>query len=552
MSNLELRLLSSLAKVLPHQCPPARPEKEWLSTLNGEKVSLQLAYLHKKGGREWGRLKIDAPPELTINIRRVRYMHGSISDDYKLDDNYLENEKGGLFPDLLEPIDPNRLPLIPGVWQCCWLDIETRPNTKPGSYAISISVENKNGEVTCTNTSIRVIAADLPLSDIIHTRWFHTDCLAQYYNVDVFSDRHWEIIENFAACAAQHGINTLLTPIHTPPIDTEVGGERLTVQLIDVTVEGDKYAFGFENLERWVEMCHRAGIEYYEMAHLFTQWGAAHAPKIMGTKDGQYVKLFGWETNSIGPEYANYLRQMLPALCDKLRELGIADKTFFHISDEPQLKHMEHYSGAYEIVAPFLKDFKIADALTNYEFYEKGAVSVPIPAVDHIEPFLDKNLPELWCYYCCVQSYEVPNLFLMMPSYRHRILGALLYKYDIKGFLQWGYNFYNCMHSVYPVDPYISTDADGTFPSGDAFIVYPGQDGKPLASLRLMVMKELFNDICAFKLLEKYIGREAVLNVIEGGLQEPLTFKRYPHSEEYMLSLRYRVNEMIEKHSKSS
>lgn len=544
MSNYELRLISSLGKVFPHSAPPARPEKEWLSVLNGETVSLQIAYLQKKGGRAWGRLKIDAPG-LEIKVRRVRYMPGCISADYETDDGYLANAKGGVFPDLLEPMDMNRLPLIPGLWQNCWIDIQTT-GPASGSLPISISIENTEGEVICSaKTSVKAIPVDLPPSDVVHTRWFHADCLAQYYGVEVFSERHWEIIENFAAYAAQHGINTLLTPIHTPPIDTEIGGERLTNQLIDVSVEGESYSFGFEKLKRWVDMCRRVGIEYFEMAHLFTQWGAKHAPKIMGTKNGEYIRLFGWETDSAGPDYENYLQQMLPALTEKLREWGIADKTFFHISDEPGPKHFESYSKASNIVKPLIEGFKTADAMTNYEIFQMGAVKVPIPAVDHIEPFLEGNVKELWTYACCVQSYLVPNHFMMLPSFRSRILGVLMYKYNITGYLHWGYNFYSCMHSVYPVDPYVSTDSDGTFPSGDSFMVYPGKDGKPLGTLRLMVVKEAFNDISALKLLEKSIGRDAVLEIIEGDLEEPLTFKNFPQSEEYLLSLRHRINSMI-------
>ena len=41
----------------------------------------------------------------------------------------------------------------------------------------------------------------------------------------------------------------LLTPVFTPPLDTAVGGERRTVQLVDVKAEGNQYTFGFANLK---------------------------------------------------------------------------------------------------------------------------------------------------------------------------------------------------------------------------------------------------------------------------------------------------------------
>ena len=36
----------------------------------------------------------------------------------------------------------------------------------------------------------------------------------------------------------------LLTPVFTPPLDTTVNGERLTVQLVDVRRDAGVYSFG--------------------------------------------------------------------------------------------------------------------------------------------------------------------------------------------------------------------------------------------------------------------------------------------------------------------
>jgi hypothetical protein len=59
-----------------------------------------------------------------------------------------------------------------------------------------------------------------------------------------------------------------------------------------------------------------------------------------------------------------------------------------------------------------------------------------------------------------------------------------LYKFDIKGFLQWDYNFWSSQYSRCPISPYIVTDAGHDFPSGDAFLVYPGEEG-PVESFEL-------------------------------------------------------------------
>ena len=112
----------------------------------------------------------------------------------------------------------------------------------------------------------------------------------------MLSIEHNRILRNFIALAARRGMNMILTPIHTPPLDTAVGGERMTTQLVDVFKTPLGYTFKFAKLRDFITMCRHEGIRYFEMAHLFTQWGGMHAPKIMGIRDGSYSQLFGWDT----------------------------------------------------------------------------------------------------------------------------------------------------------------------------------------------------------------------------------------------------------------
>ena len=64
---------------------------------------------------------------------------------------------------------------------------------------------------------------------------------------------------------------------------------------------------------------------------------------------------------------------------------------------------------------------------------------------------------------------------------------------DLKDLLPGG--FYYSQFSIKPLNPYICTDADGAFPAGDSFVVYPGEDGEPEDSLRLEVFHEALQDV---------------------------------------------------------
>ena len=130
-----------------------------------------------------------------------------------------------------------------------------------------------------------------------------------------------------------------------------------------------------------------------------------------------------------------------------------------------------------------------------------------------------------------------------MPSCRTRILGVLIYKYDIKGFLHWGFNFYNSVVSYYKVNPYVTTSCDGRLPSGDPFIVYPAKDGA-YPSVRGKVTYEAIGDMDLCRTLEEYIGRDEVIRMIDSIAGMDVKFDTYPLDNDFLPRLR---NAMIEK-----
>ena len=133
---------------------------------------------------------------------------------------------------------------------------------------------------------------------------------------------------------------------------------------------------------------------------------------------------------------------------------------------------------------------------------------------------------------------------MAMPSYRVRIMGVLMYKYGIKGFLQWGFNFYNACRSVYPIDPYVTTSSDCAFPSGDPFLVYPGKDDV-YPSIRNRVFYEGLQDMDICFALEEKIGKEAVVQLIDQVAGMDLRFDNYPRNSAFLLDLRQKLIEAM-------
>ncbi len=521
-----------------------------LTMLKNERLDFQVAYAMKDNDWHSTHLTLELESDIKefITVYRVEQVPVTLpKSPYVPLDGYLRDEPG-LYPDLLIPMkDQYKLIFAKDQLRSLYVSVENKEGLPAGDHKIVFKAMAHDGCCAEAEMTIRVIDAALPKQSLIHTEWFHSDCLANYYDVEVFSEAHWSIVRNFLEEARETGVNMILTPVFTPPLDTYVGGERRTVQLVDVTVTDDGYKFGYEKLDRWVKMCLELGFEYFEISHLFTQWGCYHAPKIMATVKGEEKRIFGWETDSHGEEYTAFVRAFLTDFVAHVKELGVDQMCYYHISDEPYGEHLESYLKAKEAIIDIIGSYHQIDALSEYEFYESGAVKNPIPASDRIKPFLENKVPNLWVYYCVSQCYEVSNRFVSMPGARTRSISLPIFKYDIEGFLQWGFNFYNCQYSNYPINPFQDPCGEYFAPAGDAFVVYPGPKGVPYRSLHGVQFYQALTDLRALQYLSSLVGKERVMEIMEEGVSTPITFSEYPMDQEYYLNLRERVNAEIEK-----
>ena len=564
--NFETKILSSMEKVFPMKDPA--PLAVPMSVLQGENYAFQIAIRPDALFTRGFPVQVAVESALKVSLAKVGFVPATMIYVTNADHRFLTDDPG-IFPDPLFPADsvsakrngltlvddPNLVgafSVIVGQWNSFMLEV--RPEDVPaGIYPINVTfyaaspVDRENVQKVTVTTSIEVLAAKLPEQELIYTNWFHGDCIADYYRIPVFSEEHWKAMEGQIALAASYGQNMILTPVFTPPLDTAIGWERTTIQLIDVTAENGAYSFNFDKFIRFTRMCRKVGIRYFEISHLFTQWGGRCCPKVMATVDGEYRKIFGWEQEALSDEYKAFLSAFLPELIKVIEAEGLKGYTYFHLTDEPHGDHLPQYLALKEFVAPLVEPYPIMDAMSDYSYFEQGICKVPAVATSALEPFLTGKRPEdFWVYYCISQGHDnLSNRYLSMPGYRTRILGIQMYLENVKGFLQWGMNFYNSVQSLHHIDPYAVTDGEGSFPGGDPFIIYPGEDFAPVSSQRLVIFAEGLQDMRALKLLESLTSREHVISLIQEEAQEKVTFTSYPTGEGYILKLRDKVNREI-------
>ncbi len=521
--------------------------------LRGERFAYQICL--KSDAPVMGNIRIESP--LLDNIR-IYTVENSVMDAPVIDKveeiGYITTEKG-LMPDLLLPIENNSVLTVNTTGRTLWIEVNMPNDMAEGEYEINFSYETFDFTAPDTTRAIsavktmtvEVLPATKKEQSLIYTRWFYADCIADYHNVPIYSDEHFDLIEAYIREAVDVGINMILVPIHTPPLDTAIGTARPCVQLVDIEKVGDEYVFSFEKLHRFIDICKRSGIRYYEMAHMFSQWGAKYAANIMVEENGIKSYMFGWHIESTSHIYIDFLKQYISAISKELQFLGVAENTYYHISDEPSVDRIDAYRTAVETIRPFIGNCHTFDALSSKEFYERGLVECPVTMVSHIHEFLPLNVPNQWVYYCCEPQITYTNSFMAMPSCRTRILGVLIYKYDIKGFLHWGFNFYNSQVSYYKINPYVTTSGDGRFPSGDPFIVYPAKNGA-YPSIRGKVTYDAIGDLNLCRTLEEYIGRDEVVKMIDKFADMDLRFDSYPLDSDFLPKLRAAMIEKIKEY----
>ncbi len=552
MFEVRAKIISSLEKCFLDEKLDSKLEIKELSMLRNERLSFQLAYEAvsdlRVPARKWT-LDVEGPLADKIKVSRVEQVPVTLTSWYwTVDDDYLRREPG-LYPDLLLPMDlkEDGVTVVVGQLRTHYISIEDENGLEPGEYDVTLVLKWNDEEEIRNTVKIKVIDAFLPEMKLTHTEWFYTDCIAAYYQCEIFSERHWELIGNFMDAERKCGINTAFVSMFTPATDTKMGTERPTTQLVDVYLNNGEYSFGYERLDRYIAMARARGFNKFEMSHFFSQWGSNWPVKVMATVDGEYKKIFGGKPNALDGEYGVFLRAYLKDFLKHLKTLGIDEKNcFFHLLDEPKPDDLEGYRAGKNMIADLLEGYTTIDAVATYDSYRKAEIQTPVPESHNIEPFIENKVTPLWTYICQGQHTDVSNRYIAMPGQRTRMLGAQLFKFSIVGFLQWGFNYWYAK-GARPNNPFIDPCCDYFGQAGDHFMVYPGPDGKALYTLHGEHTNEAFQDVRAMELLETKIGHDAVVAIIEEGCSEPMTFKKYPRTVEYMLAMRERINAAIEK-----
>jgi hypothetical protein len=295
-------------------------------------------------------------------------------------------------------------------------------------------------------------------------------------------ERYWKILPAYLSNLAAHR-NNICSAIPWK-------------YLVKIYRENDgSLSFDYEYFDRYVELLHHYGLaDRLDLGAL--SYSDRHAIKLpvpsfwcRNRRTGAAEELKIGDVGSLNNEM---LSLILKDLEKHLESKGWADKAMIHLADEPFAQNIKDYKELSRKVHQAAPCLKRIEPINTFDFGDD--LDVWVPVLHCLDNFYEsyKNAQrsgkELW-YYTCNNPWGgfYLNRGLDYPLTHMRLLHWFNYRYDLAGYLHWGYNQW------YMDDPFGKPAHGEIAAPGDAFIVYPGKDG-PLNSLRWEAQRDGLED----------------------------------------------------------
>ena len=370
-------------------------------------------------------------------------------------DAYGEN----LVADRITDENPSIVPM--GGYRGLWLTVQVPQDAAPGTYKGYVELECE-GKTAKYNYSVKVLGRKLPSPK----KWsFHLDlwqnpyAVARVHNVEVWSDKHFEVLRPYMLKLASAGQKAITATLIDRPWDGQTydpfGSMVTWIKKADGT-----WLYDFTIFDRWVEFMMSCGIDKEITCFSMIPWKLSFRYYDQATHTHKYINC------APGDEaYAQFWGGMLSAFAKHLKEKGWFDKTFISM-DERSLQQMQ---AAIKVIKEYAPGMKISMAGNYHPEIEADIYDycLDIFAYGAYTPELIARRREqgkVSTYYTCC-SAEYPNLFTFTAPADAEFIALEALAKGLDGYLRWAYNSWT-----------VTPEADSRFtawPAGDTYVIYP-------------------------------------------------------------------------------
>lgn len=383
--------------------------------------------------------------------------------------------------------------------QPIWVSVYIPKNVPAGIYSSTVIITglSNNKRVSFKkDVSLHVYNINLPEQDLSIANWFSIDNFLKSFNGSWQYAKHdskeWiDLLKETARKLKEsHNTSVLISPL----------------QWTTFKITNGKYSFDFTNFDKLVNLFIDCGVlKTLEGGFIGQRNGGwesnfdVNVP-ITSTKDGNTLKAYPITSK----EAKRFYNVFLPALYKHIKTKFPNIQYYQHLCDEPIESNSQSYIEIARYVKKICPGIKLIE--TTHTTKVGNYIDVIVPELEYLDKDYDiyKQLQQkgktLWFYTCYLPQGEYANRFIEQPLLMPRLLHWINFKYNISGYLHWGFN-------RWVGNPYKETiqDMGGgiILPGGDSWIVYPSDTGKIYGSIRLDAMRDGIEDFALLKMLEK-------------------------------------------------
>ena len=443
-----------------------------------------------------------------IDVSRFRVKVTSLYPTQLFNEMTLQDADGMRYADIIshKPYVKASADMVHAVW----VDIHVLTNCEEISnvnveifMAKSINDEQKVFE---SKIELKVLNVELPVPSeykIYLDLWQHNASIARYFEVPLWSDLHFNIIEKSVKLLSFLGQKSIMiigseTPwngwgSHLMSKDGTALYEHSIIQLVklkDGCLKAD-----FSIMQRYIDLCSKYGINKdISLYGLVGVWNLPLYPsrKIENYPETLLIRYYDessacYKFIKTSEDVIEYLKLVINYFKDtnQLDKVRIA-------ADEP--KQEEYKIKQYYESISILKEieptirFKVAIDKDGVMDEFKDTVSdicSSFPCTTRYHKKLGNNIRKLW-YVCNIP--DKPNTFLNSSLIEARVLGSLTYVFNYDGLLRWSF-------TCWTKNPRENIQyATQGFPVGDLNLVYPEENGDIAISLRYKALQRGIED----------------------------------------------------------
>ena len=389
--------------------------------------------------------------------------------------------------------DATELDLPAGANRPVWLEFNIPADAPPGRYQGGFTVRSQRGELHFP-IHLEIISATLPppADWAIHLDlWQHPVAVARWHDVPAWSDEHLALLRPAMRRLAEAGQKTITTTLIHEPWGAQTYDWFPSMITWHKRADGT-WHYDYRIFDRWVGfMSDECGLAHARIhGYSMIPWSLAFRYFDEASATWVDAKLQPG-TAEFDAFWGNFLRDFKA----HLRSKGWLERMRIAVDERPD--HLMR--GALATLARHAPEILVASAINHPSELTREVDDIS-PILNHVDNFPRALLDERRAagrkstFYVCTAP-AVPNTFTFSPPAESEWLPLFAAANGFDGFLRWAY------HS-WVENPLVSTDFV-TWPSGDCFLVYPGDR----SSIRFERLRDGIESFEKIRLLREHAAR---------------------------------------------